>query len=456
MASQVSYVFVDKVPEDYQCSICTNILTNPVLIECCGQHFCEVCLEKWLAKQQTCPHCRDTSVKYIKNRHIQRNINGLRIYCSYRPKGCSKISTIGDYASHLTECLFVEVVCGNQCGKAVIRKDLKHHINTECPNRKVKCVYCQEVGMHKDITTDTHQGTCPSYPLPCSNNCGALRIERQDVEAHKESCPLEPVKCPFFHAGCTDLIPRKKLEAHSTSNTQNHLMKLAIHSFTTAQQLESVTKATHTLQQKFDTLASCVSEEIKSIRANPDNTPKALKRISSTLDSVTTMMEIWKTYCLRFTWLDETTARCPSFYVKPGYKMFMKVVVTECQMTGWGRKQGSNVVKGTSIRLYLEKGEYDNELTWPIPEEFNIELVPTPEPQQTEVKIVGEMEICARCGLNLNQTKDEREIQHCPCYLSLIGLKRTLYFNVTIEKHEHSDFGRLLIPFSRKTRECDF
>ena len=150
MASQVSYVFVDKVPEDYQCSICTNILTNPVLIECCGQHFCEVCLEKWLAKQQTCPHCRDTSIKYITSRHMQRNINGLRIYCSYRPKGCSKISTVGDYASHLTECLFVEVVCENLCGEAVIRKDPKHHISTECPNRKVKCVYCQEAGMHKN------------------------------------------------------------------------------------------------------------------------------------------------------------------------------------------------------------------------------------------------------------------------------------------------------------------
>ncbi len=33
MASPVNYEFVDKVPEDHHCTICTNILTDPVLTE---------------------------------------------------------------------------------------------------------------------------------------------------------------------------------------------------------------------------------------------------------------------------------------------------------------------------------------------------------------------------------------------------------------------------------------
>ncbi len=39
MASTLNNEFVDKVPEDHQCTICTNILTDPVLTECCGQFF---------------------------------------------------------------------------------------------------------------------------------------------------------------------------------------------------------------------------------------------------------------------------------------------------------------------------------------------------------------------------------------------------------------------------------
>ncbi len=41
MASPVNYEFVDKVPEDHHCTICTSILTDPVLTGCCGHDFCD-------------------------------------------------------------------------------------------------------------------------------------------------------------------------------------------------------------------------------------------------------------------------------------------------------------------------------------------------------------------------------------------------------------------------------
>ncbi len=65
MASPVNYEFVDKVPEDYLCTICTNILTDSVLTDCCGQDFCEGCLKKWLQSRKTCAHCREANFKFI-------------------------------------------------------------------------------------------------------------------------------------------------------------------------------------------------------------------------------------------------------------------------------------------------------------------------------------------------------------------------------------------------------
>lgn len=39
------------------CSICHDEFKTPVLLEC--QHiFCEVCVCKWLDREQTCPLCR--------------------------------------------------------------------------------------------------------------------------------------------------------------------------------------------------------------------------------------------------------------------------------------------------------------------------------------------------------------------------------------------------------------
>ena len=104
--------------------------------------------------------------------------------------------------------------------------------------------------------------------------------------------------------------------------------------------------------------------------------------------------------------------------------------------------------------LYLEKGEYDDELKWPIPEEFEFELVPTPEPQQTEVEfIVYDMEICARCGSNLNRTENEQEVEIYYIY----SLKQTPYLNMTVKKHFHfgDDFSKI-VPPGRETREGDF
>ncbi len=43
-------VFVKELADKYKCSICTNLLDTPVLTECCGQHFCKTCLEKWITK----------------------------------------------------------------------------------------------------------------------------------------------------------------------------------------------------------------------------------------------------------------------------------------------------------------------------------------------------------------------------------------------------------------------
>ena len=43
--------FVDDVPDRFMCQICTRVLHDPHLAVCCGQHFCESCLNRWFKKQ---------------------------------------------------------------------------------------------------------------------------------------------------------------------------------------------------------------------------------------------------------------------------------------------------------------------------------------------------------------------------------------------------------------------
>ncbi len=44
--------------EELTCSICQDILRNPVVINCCLQTFCEQCINDWLETNNTCPYDR--------------------------------------------------------------------------------------------------------------------------------------------------------------------------------------------------------------------------------------------------------------------------------------------------------------------------------------------------------------------------------------------------------------
>ncbi len=94
MASPVNYEFVDKVLEDYLCTICTNILTDSVLTDCCGQDFCEGCLKKWLQSRKTCAHCREVILE-----------------CLNKCNKCNKNIKRKDIRKHRNECLLEIVDC---------------------------------------------------------------------------------------------------------------------------------------------------------------------------------------------------------------------------------------------------------------------------------------------------------------------------------------------------------
>jgi hypothetical protein len=44
--------------EEYTCSICHDILRNPIVTNCCLQTFCELCINEWLETNNTCPYDR--------------------------------------------------------------------------------------------------------------------------------------------------------------------------------------------------------------------------------------------------------------------------------------------------------------------------------------------------------------------------------------------------------------
>ena len=246
------YEFLDDpMPQKFLCIICTKVLKDARLTECCGQNFCDSCLTHWLStreEKKTCPHCQQDHVVHILNRERSREVNELRIRCTYHKEGCGWVGELGGLKRHLeseTGCGYVEVTCpySEKHDRSlrshtlnVKRKDLKTHMN-ECKFRPYKCEHCNHQDTYEAITegsrcgwlrfqcNNSHYDECPEYPLPCPNKCGAENIKRKDMDGHRKSCPLETLDCPFKDAGCTEKIARKDMDSHMESNTQ-HILKL--------------------------------------------------------------------------------------------------------------------------------------------------------------------------------------------------------------------------------------
>ena len=426
MDNQDKLRFVSKIPEEYCCSLCTILLNNPVLTDCCGQHFCKVCLENWFLRKQPkefenvwtngsyqkkevkcCPKCGVRNFNYITYLPIRKKINSLTVYCPNRSKGCKETAQYGNYQEHVAKCRFQNIYC-DQCGQGMLRKEIENHKKNECSYRQVKCPYCDLEGTYIEITTDVHHDKCPSFPLPCPNNCGESDIERKDIEAHKQVCPNEVVKCSFFVAGCCEL-KQKDLEDHVASNERQHLDLVMKKLANTQQQLDDLTVKTMVLEQKLNTLTSGLASEIQDLDTTisqtnyPYNSQQGSKHIQAIECMQTTLAMAGKIlfasdkkYRVRFTWDSSSgCAQTMPFYIYPGYKFYLKT----------GPYPGS--YRQTTVKLLLIRGEHDINIEWPPTCCFVINL--------TLESGYGRAEICPQCNKALQSieqpaNKSEQEV----------------------------------------------
>ena len=357
------YDFVEEVPEQLVCSaVCTKVLRDPHLTACCGQHFCNSCLQHWFKRQgkQVCPHCREENFTHIPDKPVKRKIDQLKIRCTNHKAGCDWVGELNTLQSHLDSnsgCGYVEVSCTNKCKMSLHylpmivkmkRKDLANHLAQQCPLRKYKCQHCGKEDTYQTIT-ETHYNKCPKYPLDCPNKCGTRGIKRAEMDQHRSTCPLESVECPFKEAGCQEKVVRKDFDNHMKTNQQQHLLTLMGAFRETKADLDSLKQVIATdvkiLRQTTEkktsdlALASIESQlEMKSLRLTDDGPPLTIRMTNFSYYKKSD--KVWHS---------------PSFYYGDGYKMQLAVYAN-----GTGAGAGTHV----SIALLRMKGEYDDQLKW--------------------------------------------------------------------------------------------
>jgi E3 ubiquitin-protein ligase NRDP1 len=135
--------FEKAVDAHFHCSICYNVLKEPMMCRNNEHIFCRDCITEHLTvNSHTCPECNeDLTVETLRKARLVSNIlSELKIKCDYSNRGCQELIRLEGLDSHVENCGFAPVKCSNEeCQLVVDKRELIHHESTACEYRKVKC-----------------------------------------------------------------------------------------------------------------------------------------------------------------------------------------------------------------------------------------------------------------------------------------------------------------------------
>lgn len=113
--------FCLAVSPDLVCSVCTDVYTDPVALEC-GHVYCRTCIDVWLDRgSPTCPVDNKllTTRSLIPIYPLKSLIDNLDIRCPFDVHGCevtTKLSQVQDHGQQCPHNPFKVVVCNRRCG----------------------------------------------------------------------------------------------------------------------------------------------------------------------------------------------------------------------------------------------------------------------------------------------------------------------------------------------------
>lgn len=195
--------FVERPKElQFECPVCLLVLRNPQNTSCCGTSFCRWCITRSKGTiNPLCPVCNQEFETH-PNKWLQRTLNQLKVYCTYKKDGCDWVGPLSQLDEHLNcdadiynltnGCGFVPLQC-QDCNKSVPRKGYGIHISNFCDQRPFSCEFC---GQYKSKYLDViknHRPQCPCLPVEYTNKCGKC-TRREDLAHHlSNKCPLTSI-----------------------------------------------------------------------------------------------------------------------------------------------------------------------------------------------------------------------------------------------------------------------
>ena len=370
------YEFVTPPDKSLECPVCLLTLRDPHMISCCGNEFCQRCIERVQRDGKPCPLCNDPNFTTFLNKKLVREVNALVVRCPQKEQGCEWEGELAQLQSHLNPgagvsasngCGFIVVECTYQCGAHLQRRLLQEHEMEICPKRPIEMQVASLMWKFGTITVEN-------------------QLLRQELNQVKQE--LNEVKKKNDHLQKANEDMQKM--CGELKNGQN-AVKADINEQKTIQ------------KSKFDDL------EIKCVSLQTHSIPLPVPPFYFSLSNVNQCLTILSDY--------DPVYRSEGFYSHPGgYKMNVTVY-----------PHGVVNHRGTHMSVYVSilRGEFDDQLRWPFDGSITIQAYNRTTEQWSNKHIIVMNE--RECGLkNVERPVDVLSdgIWGQPAFLPLSKLRK--------------------------------
>ncbi len=285
---------------------------------------------------------------------------------------CSWTGELGDMKYHRLTCLQQSLLCPQKCrvaGKAVMitRKYLQLHVEEECGNRSYTCPHCREQGTFLE-RTEAHMETCPQLPIACPNSPCPAHVARERLERHKKvECLHAEEKCCHSAVGCSAQLKRKALMEHE-ADMSLHLETAKATIIMLRGRMEHEADVSLHLETAKATI-TMLRGSVRELKEDMGKLETKTKReLVSAVDQAHMTSKFQTTFKIaNFTAHQSVEYKSAPFYTQQhGYKLCVIV-----EPNGVSKARGAYV----SVYTHLMRGEYDDNLAWPLVGTVTFELL---------------------------------------------------------------------------------
>ena len=145
-AMETDFQFIDPLPDRLTCATCLSVVQSPHVVSCCGNQFCESCIQPVKAQANACPLCNSPSFTTLLHKGVEREVRSLKVCCPNESRGCEWKGELGSLDAHTAlalgaadregkgvVCGYALILCPNGCGEKVQRRNLRQHELESCP-----------------------------------------------------------------------------------------------------------------------------------------------------------------------------------------------------------------------------------------------------------------------------------------------------------------------------------